>query len=304
MSDTPKNPTNPETDSSNNSDLKYELITAYIDNEITDESELELIKNLIENNSDFRNRYELEKATKQFFKARLDITIETPVYLYKNIGKGIDDYIKTTGKRSVQKKSEDMINTQMSIQKSNLKRNLTYASIVFVLLIVSAFALNSFLSEEQTIYAKNDIITVSKKVFDKFKNGNRDIQFKTNDAKELSNDMNQHLDFKVYIPNVKEAVLIGGFCSIEEGEKTAHIIHMKGNIRIYTFQTSMNNLQNRNNLTICEKVKSSINSGENWINCSKVDNLNPIIWFADGVICSSYSDMEPDEIHSTLTNFK
>ncbi|MFZ1321344.1 MAG: hypothetical protein WAT71_07285 [Ignavibacteria bacterium] len=304
MSDTPNNPTNPEMDSSSNPELKYELITAYIDNEITDESELELIKDLIENNTDFRNRYEIEKATKEIFKARLGNNIETPVYLYKNVEKGIDDYIKATGKRSVQKNSEDMINTQMSIQKSNLQRNLTYASIVFVLLIISAFAVNSFLSEEQTIYAKNDIVTVSKKVFNNLKNGKNDIQFKTNDAKELSNDMNQYLDFKVYIPNVKEAILIGGFCSEEEGEKTAHIIHMKGNVRIYTFQTSMNNLQKRNNLTICEKVKKSINNGENWINCSKVDNLNPIIWFADEVICSSYSDMEPEEIHSTLTNFK
>jgi len=315
MSDTPNNPANSELDppdnfNQKNSDLKYELISSYIDNEIKDENELNQIKELIEKNQDHKNRYELEKSVKDLFKSRLGGKIETPLYLYTNIGKSIDDYIKATSAKpsvSIKKENESYINHRMLEQKSNLKRNLAYGTVVFILLIVSAFAINNYLldNESTSEYAKNDIVTISKEVFDKFQSGNINVQYETSNATELAEKMNKHLDFKVFVPDVKDAVLVGGVCNEINGEKIAHIIHRAGNNYIYTFQASMNNLMNSDKIIICDKVKSALTSGENWITCiNKTENTSTVMWKRDNVVCSSLAGMESNEIKYTLTNFK
>ncbi|HRI83973.1 MAG TPA: hypothetical protein PK536_00845 [Ignavibacteria bacterium] len=315
MSDTPNNPANSELDppddsNQKNSDLNYELITSYIDNEIKDENELNQIKELIEKDQNYKNRYELEKSVKELCKSRLGEKIETPLYLYTNIGKSIDDYIKKTAiKPSVysNKENESFINHRMLEQKSNLKRNFAYASVIFILLVVSAFAINSFLIDNETVseYAKNDIVTISREAFDKFQSGNVNVQFETANADELAEKMNKHLDFRVFIPDVKDAVLIGGVCNEINGEKIAHIIHRAGNKYIYTFQASMNKLMRSDKIIICDKVKSALNSGENWITCiNKLENTSTVMWQKDNVICSSLAGMESSEIKTALTNYK
>ena len=61
MSDsTPNNPGNNPMNSfgpNDNINSEYELVTAYIDNEIKDTDERNRIKNLIETNPDYHNRY-------------------------------------------------------------------------------------------------------------------------------------------------------------------------------------------------------------------------------------------------------
>lgn len=300
------NPNNPEniTGSNNNENMEYELISAYIDNEIKDDSEKKRIQNLIESDNNFRNRFIFEKLTKErFFQSNKKI--ETPVYVYKNIGEGINEYIKkSSNSNQIPKINSDIYSQQISIQKSNLRRNLIYSSVAFIFLLMAAFGLNNFLNKNPEI-RENDIVAVSRNIFDKVSSGQIKPQIQSSNAEELADSMNKYLDFKVYIPDVKDAVLIGGVCNEINGEKLAHIIHKKGNIIIYTLQASkLHVLTNKDRIILCDEFKENVNSGKNWFPCKNDKSRTAVIWFKDNVICSTISTIDPDEITSTLTNLK
>lgn len=303
---TPNNPENNSSDTSGNNDdknSKYELITPHIDNELSDQSEKEEIKKLIETDNNFHNRYVFEKLTKENLRDRFK-KIETPVYLYKNIGQGIDDYISKASLKnnnSNQYITEKFIREE-NIQRSNLRRNLIAGSVAFLVLIAAAFLLNNILKQNPDL-RENDLVAVSRNIFDKVQNGQVSLKYNSSNSKELADSMNKYLDFKVYIPDLKEAVLIGGVCNEINGQKLAHFIFKKGNIIIYTLQASKEDvMKNNDKIILCDQFKDNVKQGKNWIHCSKESHKTVVVWYKDNVICSSVADMDYDDISKTLSN--
>lgn len=306
----PNNPFNNSEDSgeNDNDNMKYELITAFIDNEIKDENEKERILKLIESDPDYYNRYNFERLTKETYRQRLK-RIETPVYVYKKIGQEIDDYIKKASASNVTSKiSPDIYTQQLNVNKSKLRRNLIISSFAFVLLILTIFGLRNFLTSN-TEFSENDLVSVSRNIFDKVESGQVNLKYKSNNAKQLADSMNKYLDFIAFIPDVKDAVLIGGVCDEINGEKLAHIIHKKGNLTIYTLQASKNHVMtnedtNEDKITLNETFKKYVKEGRNWFPCTKDKSMTAVVWFKDNVICSTVAPMEPQDITVTLTNYK
>lgn len=305
---TPNNPENisPDNNDSNGNDLKYELITAYIDNRLSD-SEKEEVKKSIESDNDLYNRYIFEKLTKETFQKR-SVKIQTPVYLYKNIGKEIDEYIKKSSLPKIDSRqiTADNLMKQASVQKSNLRRNLIYSTLGFIVLVAAVFLFYPYMNlNSNPDLRDNDLVSVSRSVFDKVKAGQVKLQYQSNNAKELTDSMNKHLDFKVYIPDVKEAVLVGGVCNEINGQKLAHFIHKKGTILIYTLEASKTDvLNNIDKIVLCDQFKQNVKDGQNWVPCKKENSKTTVIWFKDNVICATVSEMDHDEITSTLANLK
>ncbi|MEO8209929.1 MAG: hypothetical protein ABI840_05180 [bacterium] len=308
MSDT--NPNNPDKKYSNNpgendnESMKYESITAYIDNEIKDEHEKEKILKLIHSDPDFHNRYIFESLTKETYRQRLK-RIDTPVYVYKKIGQQIDDYIKKASESDLNSKfSPDIYSQQIIANKSNLKRNLIFSSVGFILLLLTVFGLKDYLTSNAE-FNENDLVSVSRNIFDKVQSGQVSPQYKSSNAKQLADSMNKYLDFVVFIPDVKDAVLIGGVCNEINGEKLAHIIHKKGNVTIYTLQASKKHVMtNSDKITLNETFKGYINEGRNWFPCTKEKATTAVIWCKDNVICCTVALMDPQDITGTLTNYK
>jgi len=267
MSDT--NPNNPVNNYSNNpgdndnESMKYESITAYVDNEIKDEHEKEKILKLIQSNPDFHNRYIFESLIKETYRQRLK-RIDTPVYVYKKIGQQIDDYIKKSSTSNLTSRiSPDIYSQQINASKSNLKRNLIFSSIAFLLLMLTVFGLKDYLTSNSD-FNENDLVSVSRNIFDKVQSGQVNPQYKSSNAKQLADSMNKNLDFIVFIPDVKDAVLVGGVCNEINGEKLAHIIHQRGNVTIYTLQASKKHVMtNSDKITLSDTFKGYINEGRN-----------------------------------------
>jgi hypothetical protein len=293
--------TSDKNETGNDSDIKYEFITAFIDDEIKDPQEKKKAGELINSNNDYYNRYLAEKYIKEKLKSSIP-QIETPVYLYKKVGEQIDQYIKeSTLPASV---TPDVLNHVNDIRKSNLKRNLIYSSFAFVALILFSLFLNSYLQKNPELQ-ENDLVAVSRKVYDKVMNGKTDIHFKSQNPKQLSDTMNKYLNFKVFIPDVKDATLIGGDCEEINGQMIAHLVHKKGNIIIYTLQADKENvLNNLDKIVLQDSFKENVKSGKNWFPCSKEPHKTAVIWYKDNVICSSVADMEPKEISIVLSNYK
>ncbi len=304
-------PNNPEYNTPNNSDKndnlnKYELITAYIDDELND-SEKEKVRQAIESDTDLYNRYIFEKKTKENFQKRFP-KIQTPVYLYKNIGNGIDEYIKkaTLKENTYDAVDAESLTRQDNIQRSNLRRNLIYSSIAFVFLVAAVFLFYPILNiNSNPDLRENDLVSVSRSVFDKVKSGQHKLQFQSNSAKELTDSLNRHLEFDVYIPDVKDAVLVGGDWNKINGQELAHIVHRKGTVLIYTLEANKKEvLDNIDKIVLCEQFKDRVKEGKNWVKCPKENSKTTVIWYKDNIICSSVSEMDSDELSSILTNLK
>jgi hypothetical protein len=284
------------------------MLTAYIDNELRDEKEKLEIETGIETDPDLHNRYLFEKFTKQKLISSSKNT-GVPQYLRQNIENEIASYIKLASARQNKavtlsagsnipplKKYDD--------PKNNLKRYFMYGTAVFVLLIISAFAINFFIKKGPEL-ASNDLVAVSRNVFDKVISGDIPLQIKSSDAKILADSMNKYLDFKVFVPDVKDAELVGGTCNEINGEKLAHIIHKKDNVFIYTLQGSKDHVMKEGSkIVLCPDFMDNVSKGVNWFTCLKDENAVAVIWYKNDVICSSVSKLESKAITDVLTNYK
>ncbi|MBK7254567.1 MAG: hypothetical protein IPI04_11810 [Ignavibacteria bacterium] len=329
MSDTTPNNSgsNPEKKSEydmNTSD-KFEFLSAYIDNEIKSAEENETIKKRIESEPDIHNRYTFEKLSKNCIRSRVK-RIETPLYIYKNIGLGIEEIIKnnsaprilnthssiTTNKNpnlSHPNFTNPNYTNQFQNEKTNLKRYLIYGGYALIALVIMSFAISYYLRSNSELqdnpsFAENDIVSVSRSIFSKVESGQVKTQFNSNNAKELEDSMNKYVDFKVFVPDVKDAELIGGVCNEINGEKLAHFIHKKGNMIIYTLQANLKDVMNHDRIIMCKDFKDNITSGKNWFPCNKDKNNTAVIWFKDNVVCSSVAHMDSKDISAILTNYK
>jgi hypothetical protein len=308
MSDT--NTSNPRDNLGSNTPevQKYELLTAYIDNELRDSKEIQEIEAGIEKDPDLHNRYLFEKLTKQRLRSSKNNS-GAPQYLRQNVENDIANYMKLASAKHERNVNQTSVSLnpkkhKYDDPKSNLKRYFMLGTAVFVLLIISAFAINFFIKKSPAL-ASNDLVAVSRNVFDKVISGEIPLQIKSNDARILADSMNKYLDFEVFVPDVKDAELVGGTCNEINGEKLAHIIHKKDNIFIYTLQGNKDHVMKEGSkIVLCPDFMENVSKGINWFACLKDENAVAVIWYKNGVICSSVAKMESKAIADLLTNYK
>lgn len=300
-------------ENSMNSGKDFDFISALLDNELTD-AEREKILAQLESNNDLRNRHIFEGAVKTEVSRRVT-RIETPQYVLQNIQTSINTYSEKVStlhsqrnKIGITSETAQFVNSQ-NISK-NRQRNYFYLfGSVGVAMLLLFFSLNFF-------FAGNDIpdnvnlVELSRGVYSKVNNGEVKIQYATNNAQELEKFFNEKMDYKVFVPDVKDAVLIGGVYNEMNGKKAAHFIHKKGDTLIYTMQICKRHIMDENNnengIMVTGDMKENIKEGKNWLHCPKKQggNENIILWQKDDAISSSVSKMGPDQIHAVLTNYK
>lgn len=308
MSDTtPNNKSNKlVSDSSaeeNSYNSRYELLTSYIDNEIRSEDEKNKIKNLIDTDPDFYNRYILEKLAKEKLQKSIK-SINTPVYVYKDIGLKINSLIENSLKNDRSATESELYKYQIQSERSYFTKYLKYGSAILVVMIALSFVLFSYFKQD-LVLLENDMVAVSSNIFNKIDSGKIEPSFKTSNSAELTDSMNKYVNFKVFVPDLKNALLVGGICNEMYGVKVAHFVYKKDNHIVYTLQANKDEILNHTNkLFICDEFKDNVKNGKNWFQCIKDKNYNVVIWYKDQVICASVSHLKSEEISSILTNYK
>jgi predicted transcriptional regulator len=303
-------------ENSMNSGKDFDFISALLDNELTD-AEREKILAQLENDNDLHNRHIFEGAVKTEINKRIT-RIETPQYVFQNIQTSINTYSEKISSLHSQRnrigitsETSQYVNSQNASQNisKNRQRNYFYLfGSVGVALLLLFFSLNFF-------FAGNDIpdnvnlVELSRVTYEKVEDGEIKIQYATNNAKELEKFFNEKMDYKVFVPDVKDAVLIGGVYNEMNGKKAAHFIHKKGDTLIYTMQICKKHIMDENGtdgIMVAGDMKENLRNGKNWLHCPKKQggNENVILWQKDDAISSSVSKMGPDQIHAVLTNYK
>lgn len=300
---------NPESNSLSKNKSNDELITAYIDNELEGEDKIRIEK-LIQTNSDYYNKYNLELLLRQTINSRLK-KVTPPPYLYKNIYDNIENYIQKNSLKLSTNNINNFTHKQLlsskaySQSRTNFRKYIYSIAAIFIVgIIISAFYILGLFGNNNEEYTNKDLVAISKNVYNDLESGNSEVQYFTSSALELSNLLNNKSNFKVYIPDVKEAQLIGGSLNEIDGIQFAHFVHKKNNILIYTCQTSMEEMKKYNRLQLADDLKTRLLNGNNWFPCGEGHGTHAVLWFKDDVICSSISKLDSKEVHSTLTSLK
>ena len=283
---------------------QLELRTDYVGNRLSGE-ELNQVESLIDSNPDYKMRYILEKSTVDLFSARLK-NIETPLYVYQNINKGIDEFISSRSSTpSVTTTSQfniPKVSIQNKINVNTSSRKYYYAAGTLAVVLVVFFMYSYYLNT--AVPKDKDFIEVSRNIFDKVDAGEIKLQYATNNPVELANFFKDKVDFNVFVPDVKDAELVGGVYNEINGQKLVHFVHKCGNKLIYTMEGCMKDVMKNDKLVLADHHKVDIEKGQNWNACAPVDGDNIVVWYRDGVVCSSVSKIAPQQIASVLTSYK
>lgn len=283
---------------------QLELLTDYVGNRLSGE-ELNQVESLINSNPDYKARYILEKSTVDLFSARLK-NIETPLYVYQNINKGIDEFISSRASKQGVITSPQYSIPQVSIQSkinlSSSSRKYYYAAgalavVVLVFFVYSYYTYNNIPKDK-------DFIEISRGYFDKVDAGEVKLQYATNSPAELTKFFKDKVDFNVFIPDIKDAELVGGVYNEINGQKIVHFVHKCGNKLIYTMEGCMKDVMKDDKLVLRGHHKVDIEKGQNWTPCAPIGDDNIVVWYKDGVVCSSVSKIAPQQIASVLTSYK
>lgn len=283
-------------------ELQLEMLTAYADG-CTDAAETSEVETLLAADADYKALLEIEKATKSLLKNRLK-NVEPPSNMLQNIHTGIDEVYASAKRTSAT--TGNTITSSIQKPEKNFSRYYLYSiAAAAIILVVVSFKI---LKNPGTIPANKNYETVSRNIFNQIEKGDVKVQYATKDPKELQKYFDGKTDFKVYIPDIKDAELVGGMVNEVEGQKLVHFVHKckDGNL-IYTMQGCKTATMKSDHLALDEPCMQRIQEGKNWFetNCGKGDSKdNMVLWSKDDCVCTSVSKEEPAMITAVLNSVK
>lgn len=299
----------------NESISKYEKISSFVDGEFDSSIEKSEIENQINSDSDLHNRYNIELAVKNELRKRVQ-PVAVSQELVAKINSKISNY---SNQRKSQPSTADKVhqrteNLSQNLNKENYRKNLQQKKYFyifsgsFVILLLMFLAINFFNQSGQGIQ-EEDMVTISHNIYNQIQNGEISIQYVTDNPRELESLLSRGCKFKVFVPDVKDAILLGGVYNEINGVPAAHFIHQKENTMIYTFQILKKDITDKpdekNKLYLISDIQNKLSKGENWFPCEQSNHGdNAAIWYKDDVLCSSVSKMNFEQIHATLTDFR
>lgn len=265
--------------------IDYTLISAYIDNECS-KDEKEIVVRHLESDSNFRMLYNFEKVFIENFRKHVKKSQPSEDVISK-IGSTID--FETI------RRKEFIIKQKRHKSPAYMYLYPIAAVLILFLGYYIFISLNS---------GNSDFVHLSHDLFTQFETNDIQPQHLNSNASELQKILTKAAGFSVYVPELKDVVLIGGTVNELNDEKVAHFIHRKNNKLIYTMQMNRKDLMDDDKLVLHKNHRQEIADGHNWIECEKNDNDCTVIWFRNGVICSSVSKLDAREIAFVLTNYK
>ena len=263
----------------------FTLITSFIDNEC-DIEERDYVLKQIEKNSDFKILFDFENNFTTNFRKRIKKNRPGNEILAK-----INDLID----KEAQKRYVSTGSNRTSYSK--------YYKLLYPIAAIFVIIFGYYIFNSININSK-DFVLQSHNVYEKVMNNEVSLSHKTSNAGELQKLLTNEAGFNVFIPEVKDAILIGGIVNDMNDSKVVHFIHKSKDKVIYTMQISRNDLLNTDHFLLHKNHKQELIGGLNWIECEKNANDCTVIWFKNEVICSSVSRLEAKEMSTVLTNYK
>lgn len=298
-----------------------ELITSYIDKQITDPETLRKVEDMLKNDELLARKYKSELLTKTLLSKRLPL-VEVPQKTFLNVTGAIDGLIKTAENRQAVREHvkehtffnhlKDTLAAPIRIGSLPVPR---YAAAVVVLMLVvtaGVYVNNQMGSSRQSNAhlmsgTEKNIVKQAINNFHKILSG----EIKTNSVPQNAIEMNSYISeqaqFPVYIPVINDYKLTGVLCNEYNGQKLAHLVYKgtngNGEEMIYIYQTQSRCIK-RGDLEMPDEVKNIIN-GNKCFMCDEVDpqNYTLTVWNRDNIVCASVTTLNKQKMNTTFASF-
>ena len=238
-----------------------EFITAYLDNELKSQEELNNFKKELERDPSLEFDVNTESLTKQMLANKLRIN-KTPDNIKRKILKNLS--VERTASK----------NKSALVSKIYSQRFITFSTVGIILLALLLLLLNrpdqtySNISEQT---GNNNMLVMARTYFEDFLVGKNNPQFNSNNLDEIKNFFKlQGVKYNIFIPEYNNYSLAGVSVLEHNGEKFAHQIYTdkNGNF-IYIFQVHENYFKGDSIIRLTEDLMNYLRKGNKYISRQK-----------------------------------
>lgn len=270
----------------------FELITAYVDDEITDNNQVAHLKNLIENNPVAQQEFLIATTLKSVLSSRFS-NLESPGYL----------------KRRVQERIQMELSRIKDPKPDNFRPRkeffqFKYAFVAALILLGVFFLFNPFdknekkIAEEQT--GRNNMFIQAQQNFDAIKQGKLSLQIASGNFQTIRDFFKQKgVRFQPVLPVFKNYNMAGAIVSANKGEILPHNIYINNNGKlVYLYQANEECLKKKKILTLSDDLINMVDKGKYYIYSSGKKTV--MAWKSGGNICLLVSNEIIDDMKLTL----
>jgi len=288
-----------------------ELITSYIDNQISDPELQKQVEDMISGDANLNSKYRSELLTKNLFRERIK-QAELPDETYNKITLSINTLVQNqiavsnVNSLGFWQTLVNVITTPVRFGRMPVPR---YAfAVIFILIAASAFLyINSKGNKIKNPYVlagtEKSIMVQAVNSFHKILDGDFNLQYKSSNAAEVEKFVRDNALFNAFIPKIDNYSLTGCKLNDYNGMKLAHLVYVSGDDIIYIYQTTMDAIV-KNDLDLPVQVRDEIVAAKYYM-CDGVDdnNCTMTLWFKDNVVCASMTTMPKQKMYNAFTSF-
>jgi len=291
-----------------------ELITSYIDNQISDPELIKQVEEMISSDAKINMKYRTELLTKQLLSARLK-NAELPNDTYIRVTSSISSLIISQKQRYMPQYNNTeyrknywvtLLTTPLRIGSLPVPR---YAFAVVVMFVIagSFFVFSSKDSKVKNPYVlagtEKSIMVQAVNSFHQFLSGDQKVKYPSSNAAEIEKYVKDNCNFQAFVPKIDNYDLKGCLTNDYNGRKLAHLIYVSGDDMIYIYQTTVDAVT-KQDLDLPQQVHDEILKAKFYM-CDGVDdnNCTMTLWFKDNIVCASMTTMPKQKMQSTFTSF-
>ncbi len=290
-----------------------ELISSYIDNQISDPELKSQIENKLNTDEKLNAKYKAELLTKNLLRSKLP-EAELPQETYRKVMSSIDSLVANQNANSAYK--QPAINTPAypsfwQSLKETIKTPFMgiprygYAMAAIFIIVGALFIFNGKKTLNPYITSGTDksIMVQAVNSFHKIMDGEVLPQFNSSNAAEVEKFVKEKSNFCPYLPSIDNYVLTGVVCTEYNGQKLAHVIYRNDKEVFYIYQTPLTSVVKKD-LDLPQDVHNEIIKTKYFM-CDAVDqnDCTMTLWIKDNVVCASMTTMPKQKMQAAFTSF-
>ncbi|HEX2866317.1 MAG TPA: hypothetical protein VHO03_04710 [Ignavibacteriales bacterium] len=279
----------------------FEQVTALADNEIKDEAEIKLIRQLIHESEALQKEFQIQLQTKSSLRTRFG-SAEAPAYLKERIISHILQEIPLRAEPI--KKEFPGKESPIKIKKKSwfLRPQFAFASLIAAVILAVVFFFRSYdagsIASRQS--GMNNMFLKAKKNFQSVVDGTLPLEAAGgSSAAVMEYFRKKGVKFQPVVPQAKDWDLIGAVVSDDNGEKLPHNVYRgKDGKLVYLYQADEECLKKKQAVTLSKDLISMLDEGKSY---KYSDNgRNYMVWKDQGNICVLVSNDSMQKLESSF----
>jgi mycothiol system anti-sigma-R factor len=270
-----------------------EYISAIVDGELEPEKRREFEAH-IAHCSSCRNEFEMETMTKRIVARKLRFT-KTPDHLRMSILQQVYAGFPSQGIERVR------LGAFLGEFLSRRFVKPAFALGVVVIAVLVGISLLSHREPEPVVSPgpTTDMVDQAVEHYSNYLLGVVELQLVSSSHDEVRSFFKDKVAFKVYVPQMKNAVLVGGVLCEHGGTKFLNLVYKIGDKVLYFHMGCSKEMKAKGKIGLCAKAEAELRE-TGWYFDTTRTNCSVVVWKKGDNVCSAVTDMKKEEVLALL----